>query len=71
MALRHDTTEPRAALWGTDHTTGDESEGDVLTYTGGEWVAGSGSTGEVLMTTGVVPPDPLLNSAGTDWMYES
>lgn len=77
MALRHDTTHPRSALWGAAHTTGTESEGDILQYIGGEWVAIAGDAAgvgasEVLMVTGISnPPEPLLNSAGDDWMYSS
>lgn len=71
MALTHDTTEPRSALWGADHTTGTESEGDLLVYRSGEWQTAASNGGQVVMVSGVTPPDPVLNSAGDDWVYSS
>ncbi len=33
--------------------------------------AGVGAVHEVVMVTGSAPPDPVLNSAGDDWVYSS
>ena len=74
MGIKHDVTHPRGALWGADHVVAGAAEGDILKYIGGEWVpiggAASGLGREVLMQTGVAdPPDPLISTDGTDWLY--
>lgn len=71
MGLKHDITEPRSALWGSEHSTGDENYHDMLRWNGSEWEAVARTWGEVIMTTGVTPPDPVLNSDGDDWVYSS
>lgn len=72
MGIKHDASHPRGALWGADHIVDGAAEGDTLLYEGGEWVAAPPTGGEVLMVTGIDnPPEPLLNSAGDDWMYSS
>ena len=75
MALRHDTTEPRPALWGSTHTTGDEVEGDALRYRSGAWVAEAPTTsGEILVSDTVAAPiafsDLLTTEDGLDLLYE-
>lgn len=75
MALRHDTTEPRPAVWGADHTTGDEVEGDTLVYRSGAWVAEAQTTsGEILINDSIVGPiafsDLLTTEDGLDLLYE-
>jgi hypothetical protein len=71
MALKHDTTHPKPSLWGADHTTGDEEEGDALRYRSGEWVAEKPSGGmQVVMRVGISnPPEPVLTPAGDGWVY--
>ena len=70
MALRHDSTHPRPNLWGSDHTTGDESEGDHLVYRDGEWVAEAIPRRIVVMRPGITnPPEPVVNVDGDGWVY--
>ena len=73
MALSHDTTEPRSALWGASHTTGDEVEGDILVFKDGEWKTGAGQTGELLVSDSVTDPisfsDLLTTEDGLDLLY--
>lgn len=70
MALRHDTTEPRGALWGSSHKTGDEAEGDMLLYEGGEWTSHPRIGTRVVMRPTITnPPEPALNLDGSDWVY--
>ena len=70
MALRHDATHPRPALCGADHTTGNENEGDILQFVGGEWVSVYKKTAQVVMRPGITnPPEPVLTPTGDGWVY--
>ena len=54
--------------------TGTPAVGQVLTATSSSaatWQPPTGGLHEVIMVTGVTPPDPVLNSAGDDWVYSS
>lgn len=52
-------------------TTGVAFENAVLTYHSGYWTSGSPTYRQVVMETGVLPPNPILNSAGDDWVYSA
>lgn len=73
MGLSHKRDEPRSALWGAEHTTGDEVVGDILVWNGTEWATGTGSTGELLVSDTVADPiafsDLLTTEDGLDLLY--
>lgn len=66
--IAFDATVPTTIAAGATAATGSAAIAARRDHTHG---APASFGGEVIMTSGVVPPDPVLNSAGDDWLYSS